>query len=431
VGFSDFVTKARTGFSRNFWVANTLELFERLAFYGSKAILVVYVAEQVGLGAQSAGWFVGTYGFLVYSLPVLAGVIVDRYGFKKSLLACFSIFSLGYLLIGLAGFPAGKPLVEALGGARAYMIVALLITAIGGSLIKPSIVGTVARTTTPETKSLGYSLYYTLVNLGGAIGPTLALLVRQNLGISYVLVMCAAVSLLAAIGTLLFFTEPPAPADAPASRSMARVLRDMVMVFGNLRFMAFLVIFSGFWVMFWPIFYALPMYTRDVLGFKEFELIETVDAWTIIVVTVPAAALTKKLSALAAMILGFALATCCWFLMGTIPTLPVTVAAIALFAVGEAIQAPRYYEYVADLAPKEKVGTYMGFAFVPVAIGALSAGGISGALVSHYIQGPGKGAPQHMWYVVGAIGAVSTVLMVLYDRLVVRKDRLVVRKAAR
>ncbi len=100
----------------------------------------------------------------------------------------------------------------------------------------------------------------------------------------------------------------------------------MVRVFGNLKFISFLVIFSGFWMMFWPIFYALPLYARDVLQLKEFELIETVDAWTIIIVTVPAAALTKKLSPLAAMILGFSLATACWFLMGTFPNLTLAVA---------------------------------------------------------------------------------------------------------
>jgi POT family proton-dependent oligopeptide transporter len=421
VGLSDFVTKARTVFSRNFWVANTLELFERLAYYGAKAVLVVYLAEQIALGPERATQLVGTlFATLIYLLPPLAGTVVDRYGFKKSLLACFSIFSLGYLLIGLAGLPLGRPLVAAL-GPQTYMIVALVVTAIGGSLIKPSIVGTVARTTTPETKSLGYSLYYTLVNLGGAIGPTLAPLVRESLGISYVLVVSSATTFLLAIGTLLFFTEPPRPADAPPPKSMAGVLRDMLLVFRNLRFISFLVIFSGFWVMFWQIFYSLPFYARDVLKLEKFELIETVDAYTIIVVTVPAAALTKKLSPLAAMILGFALATSCWFIMGAHPSLPVAVAAIALFALGEAIQAPRYYEYVSDLAPKEQVGTYMGFAFLPIAIGTFFAGLLAGPLVTHYIQGPGQGAPQRMWFVVGAIGAASTVLMVLYDRLVVRR----------
>jgi POT family proton-dependent oligopeptide transporter len=419
---SGFVEKLRTGYDRSFWVANTLELFERLAYYGSKAILAVFVAEQVGLGPRQATFLVGSvFNGALYFLPVLAGPVVDRFGFKKSLLACFSIFCVGYFLIGLAGLPAGKPLLDAL-GPQTYMILALMVTAIGGSLIKPSIVGTVARTTTKDSRALGYSIYYTLVNLGGAIGPNLMLFVRKNVGISYVLMVSSATTFLLTVATLLFFNEPARPADAPPPKSMARVLADMLLVFRNLKFMAFLVIFSGFWVMFWHIFYALPFYVRDVLHYGDFERIETVDAWTIIVATVPMAALARKLPPLGAMTLGFALATACWLIMGTFPTLPMTVAALMLFAVGEAIQAPRYYEYVAELAPKAQVGTYMGFAFLPIAIGTFISGIMSGRLVSHYIQGPGKGAPQQMWYVVGAVGVASTALMVLYDRLIVRRN---------
>jgi proton-dependent oligopeptide transporter, POT family len=421
MGLSDFLQKTRTGFSRSFWVANTLELFERFAYYSSKSILAVYVAEQVGLGPEKAGLLVGSlFNTLLYLLPPLAGTIVDRYGFKKSLLACFSIFCVGYFLIGLAGLPMGQPLVRGL-GPQLYMIIALVVTAIGGSLIKPSIVGTVARTTTPETRSLGYSLYYTLVNLGGAIGPLLAPLVRESLGIAYVLVVSSVTCLLLVLGALLFFKEPPRPVDAPPPKSMGAVLRDMVMVFGNLKFMSFLIIFSGFWIMFWQIFYSLPFYVRDVLHFEKFEWIEAVDAIVIIAITVPAAALTKKLSPMVAMTLGFALATACWFIMGSVPTIAVTVGAIGLYALGEAIQSPRYYEYVSDLAPRDQVGTYMGFAFLPIAIGTFFAGLLAGPLVSHYIQGAGKAAPQRMWYVVGAVGLVTTVLMAGYDRLVVRR----------
>jgi proton-dependent oligopeptide transporter, POT family len=237
----------RTGFAREFWVANTLELFERFAYYGSKAILAVYVAEQVGLGPEAAGWLVGSmFNTLLYFLPPLAGTIVDRYGFKRSLAICFAIFSLGYFLIGLGGLPMGQPLVQAL-GAKTYMILALLVTAIGGSLIKPSIVGTVARTTTPDSKSLGYSIYYMLVNIGGAVGPLLAVPVREHLGIAYVLMMSSGVTFLLLVATLVFFREPARPADLPPATSMMKVLADMGRVLGNIRFLAFLVIFSGFW----------------------------------------------------------------------------------------------------------------------------------------------------------------------------------------
>ena len=54
---------------------------------------------------------------------------------------------------------------------------------------------------------------------------------------------------------------------------MAGVLRDMLLVFRNLRFVTFLVIFSGFWAMFWQIFYSLPFYVRDVLKFEPLRVL--------------------------------------------------------------------------------------------------------------------------------------------------------------
>ena len=411
--FSASLHRIRRGFTRTFWVANTLELFERLAFYGSKAVLAVYLVEKVGLGPLGST-LVGLYGFAVFFLPILAGVFVDRYGFRKSLSACFFIFSIGYFSVGLAGIPWGQGWVESIGRVP-YIIGALLLTAIGGSLIKPCIVGTVARTTTEETKGLGYSIYYTLVNLGGAMGPILALTVREGFGIEYVLIMSALVSFLNLLGTLLFFQEPEAAGGPAAPRTLARVFADMIVVFRNFRFISFLLIFSGFWIMFWQIFYSLPFFVRDVLAFPRFEIIETIDAWSIIILTVPVAALMKKARPIVAMTVGFAIASASWLLIAAVPSIPVLVSAIALFALGESMQAPRFYEYVADLAPADQVGTFMGFAFLPVAVGSLVAGPLSGWLLERYLHGGGN--PGGMWIVLAAIGFASTILMIVHDRL--------------
>jgi MFS family permease len=331
-------------------------------------------------------------------------------------MACFAIFSLGYFLIGLAGLPLGQPLVQAV-GTQTWMVMALVVTAIGGSLIKPAIVGTVARTTNEETKALGYSIYYTLVNIGGAVGPVIALAVRENAGISYVLVLSSLISFALLIAAVVFYREPPRPAEAPAPKSMGQVLADMMLVFSNVRFMVFLLIFSGFWVMFWHIFYALPFYVKDYLHYPRFEIIETVDAWTIILVTIPATFIARKLKPLSAMVLGFSLATACWFVMGAVPTLTGAIIAMMVFAVGESLQAPRFYEYVARLAPPEQCGTYMGFAFMPIAIGTFIAGWSSGYLVEQFVEGGNPAAPK-MWLIVGGYGVVSTLLLILYDRFI-------------
>jgi len=294
----------RTGFSPTFWVANTLELFERLAYYGSKAVLTVFLAEKVGLH-EEAGTLAGLFNMFLYALPVLAGVVVDKYGFRRCLMACFTIFCVGYFLVGLAGMEYGSSIMEVT-GKRNYVLTVLILTAVGGSLIKPCIVGTVAVTTTEKSKALGFSIYYALVNLGGAIGPILAYQVRSDLGIEFVLVMSSVTSFLLIVGTFLFFREPEGSAG---QKTFGQVFRDMLLVFKNLKFMTFLLIFSGYWMMFWQIFYSFPFYVTDVLKYEAFEFLETVDAFTLIVVTVPVTALVSRLKPVTAIALGFAVSS--------------------------------------------------------------------------------------------------------------------------
>lgn len=413
------VREAAGGFSRTFWVANTLELFERFAFYGAKAVLTIYLAERVGLGPQAAGSLAGLFSGVLYCLPILAGTVVDRYGFKKSLAACFSIFCVGYFLIGLAGLSFGQGIVATVGRGP-YIAAVLLLTAIGGSLIKPCIVGTVARTSAPEVRSLGFSIYYTLVNIGGALGPILALQVRENLGIEFVLVTSSITSLFCLLGTLLFFREPEREPGDAAPTSFGKVLRDMALVFRNVRFLSFLVIFSGFWIMFWQIFYSLPFYLTEALKFERFELIETVDAWTLIVLTVPVAAFVRRWRPILAMSAGFAVASASWLLIAFVPSWQAVAVAMSIFAIGEALQAPRFYEYVAALAPREQVGTFMGFAFLPVAIGSFVGGALGGSLVERFVRGSAN--PGAMWWIVSGIGFASTVLMLLYDRFLTPRE---------
>ena len=408
-------SELKSGFARTFWVANMLELFERFSFYGSKIVLAVFLAETVGLGPFGVS-LVGLYGFAVFCLPIVAGPFVDRYGFKKSLAACFAIYSLGYFLIGLSGLPIGRPFVAVV-GTKAWVIAALLVTAVGGSLIKPCIVGTVARTTTHETKALGYSIYYTLVNFGGWLGPVLASQVRVSLGIAQVLVGASLTSLLLFFATLVFFKEPEGAPDT-GERTLGKVVKDAALVFRDVRFIGFLVIFSGFWVMFWQVYDLFPFYVRDVLKVERFELIGSLEAFSVIFLTVPVAALMKKVRAVPQMTLGLAVGSCSWLVLLFWQTWQAAAAAMFLLALGEVLQAPRYYEYVADLAPKDQVGTFMGFAFLPIAIGALLAGPLGGFLLQKYLKESMQ--PERAWTILASLGFVSTAALLAYDRWVAR-----------
>jgi hypothetical protein len=212
------------------------------------------------------------------------------------------------------------------------------------------------------------------------------------------------------LGTFIFFKEPEEQ-GLDGTRTFAKVFRDMILVFRNFRFISFLVIYSGFWLMFWQIFYLVPQYGITVLDFHQFELLEAVDAICIIFLTVPMAFIVKKWKPIAAMTLGFIFASFSWVIMGAFQTTTAAIVAIAVYAFGEATQAPRFYEYVASLAPKGQIGTFMGFAFLPVAIGSFSAGVIADWLRTSYLDSN----PAMMWYIVASIGFVSTLLMLLYN----------------
>ena len=407
----------QSGFASTFWIANTLELFERFAYYGAKAVLVKYLAEKVGF-AEEAGALAGLFNFVLYLLPAVAGVFVDKYGFKRSLMACFAFFCVGYFLIGLAGLEYGAGITE-LVGKKTYMLAVLMLTAVGGSLIKPCIVGTVAKTSKPDTRALGFSIYYTLVNLGGAIGPILAYNVRIDLGIEYVLIMSSATSLLLLIGAFLFFKEPVDSEVAHVEKkTFGRVFKDMALVFTNLKFISFLIIFSGFWIMFWQIFYSLPFYSTDVLKYEAYEILETVDAWCIIILTIPVTALVSKWKPIVAITTGLAIASFSWIIIGAGGNMTACIIGIGFFALGEAMQSPRFYEYVSLLAPKDQIGTYMGFAFLPIAVGTLTAGILSDWLRLNYLQTN----PAMMWYTLAGIGLCTTVLMLIYNAVVAKNQ---------
>jgi len=82
-------------------------------------------------------------------------------------------------------------------------------------------------------------------------------------------------------------------------------------------------------------------------------------------------------------------------------------------------QAPRFYEYVSRLAPEGQQGVFMGYAFLPIALGYFVSGQIGGHLLHYY--GEVVKRPYELWWVLAGIGAFTVVLMALYNRIFVPK----------
>jgi POT family proton-dependent oligopeptide transporter len=405
--------KMRSGFHPTFWVANGMELFERLAYYGQQIVFMIYFRNRLGFTEAEAGQLSGVFGGLLYLLPILGGTLADKWGFRRAFTIAFSILALGYFLIGSVGMTAFS---DVYGHFDLYwlLLIFLVFTAFGGSFIKPSVLGTVAATTNEETKSLGFAVYYWLVNVGAMLGPTIAYFVRDSLGNEFVYSVSAVSCLAMLLVNLILYKEVKSE-TAEVVESMGKKIANLFVVLANVKFMIFLLIYSLYWIIFWQEFIVIPYYITDFISRDApYEIVQSwAAAGAIIVFQIPLNRLTKNIPTRTAIVLGFGISSLIWLIIGLYPSIPTIAAGIVAFAVGEMIQAPRYYEYISEIAPAGQQGLFQGYAFLPIAIARFVGDPIGGWL---YQVSKAGGRPERVWVALVGIGILATGLMALYNK---------------
>ena len=417
--FSERLQEILTGFERPFWVANISEIFERLSYYAVFAALARYLHEALQFPTDQAASLSGVFGGAVWVMAIFGGALADRIGFRRALSLAYFILSCSYFLVGSIAAPWLEPVrkVVPLG---VLVGVILFLPALGVALVKPSVVGTTARASKENVRSIGYSIYYTLVNIGSFLGPFLAGWVHEHLRVESVFRLAALSVFLMFIGVLIFFREPRREQEQQTT-SLAQVVGNLLTVLGNWRFVLFLLIFSGYWIVFWQQYLILPIYIHDYVDpTANTERILIADPLIVITLTVAVNALTRRISSFRAIILGTVITALGWLAIGSYPRVWTAVVALMIVALGEIIQSPRYYEYISRLAPPGQQGTYMGFAFLPIGIGSLIGGRFGGWLVHHF--GEVQHQPQRIWWTVTSVGVATAALLWVYDKTVTKKE---------
>jgi len=411
---SERLHEIRTGFERPFWVANISELFERLSYYAAFASLARYLHETLNFKVEQASSLTGLFGGLVWFLAAFGGTLADRLGFRRSLSLAYLILSCSYFLIGSVGAPWLAPVRNTM-PLGVLVAILLMLPALGVALVKPCVVGTTARASKDSVRSIGYSIYYTLVNIGGAAGPYVASWVHQHMRVENVFRVAALSVFAMFFAVLLFFKEPRRP-DEPIL-TLRQVIKNFGTVLANPRFMIFLLIFSGYWIVYWQEFIILPLYIHDYINPKtDTELLLVTGPVVVILFTMVTSLLTQRVPAFRAIILGTLISGGAWLLLVAHPSVFMAFVTLIAVAIGELTQSPRYYEYVSRLAPPGQQGTYMGFAFLPIGIGSLIGGKFGGMLIHHF--GEVQHRPERIWWTVTGVGVATAVLLWIYDKIV-------------
>lgn len=423
-----------------FWVANFAELLERAAYYGMFITATFYLTDVVKFNDINTSYLVAAFSASIYLFPTFSGAIADKIGFRPALILAFALLTVGYGLLGALPSKAGA-------------IFSLCLVVAGASFVKPVIMGTAAKVSTAQTRARAFSLFYWTVNIGGFSGKTAAAPLREHLGLVYINYYAAAMAFVALIWVALFFH--PRKDDGP-TRSLSEVLAGFGRVLRNGRFMALILIVSGFWMIQGQIYAAMPKYILRLLGdsakpewlanVNPFVVVlgvvpithlirnmKPVNTITIAMLIVPFSALVMSLSPLLEKVTGSSVS---WF-FGLHPITVMVIGGIVITGVAECFLSPKFFEYASKQAPPGEEGLYMGYQNLTVFFAWSISFSLSGHLVDAFFPDPKNLPPEafeqwkaaiatgsampvqyahahYIWYVYAAIGAAAFVALCIF-----------------
>ncbi len=417
----------RTAFPPVFWVANFIEVLERFAYYGIYFSFGIYMSS-LGYSRGDLGVVQLIFILFSYVIPLFSGTFADRYGFKKVLIVAYLAYLPSILLLILT---------------KSFSGIALTMLCIGfaAGIFKPLISGTVRAVTDPTNKTLGFGIFYAMVNVGGSLGPIVAGQMRA-ISWDYAFYTAAATIVVMLFVTIFFYKEPPRQIEGV---TLGRKMKDIWLALRDLKFALFLILLGVFfWIPFWAFFNLCALYVETDLDTARLYFVvkavlgtwltqhvfahqdetgtwrvlgETIShtGWIIMIFQVLVSRIAEKFRAMPTFLFGLFVAGVGFMILGyaRISAPALVFLGIFFFAVGEMISSPRIQEYITWIAPKEKAGLYMGANFLAVACGAFA--GPTYTTLSGYFRDGGHA--EYVWYVLAAHLVVAIVALSLFVKI--------------
>ena len=420
-------TSERTPFPRVFWVANTIEVLERFAYYGIYFGFGIYMAS-LGYSRSQLGIVQSLFLLLSYVTPVISGTFADRYGFKKVLIVSYLAYLPSILLLIFTKSFSG-------------IVLTMLSIGLAAGIFKPLVSGTVRAVTDKTNKTLGFGIFYAMVNVGGSFGPMVAGQLRA-ISWDYAFIAAAVAIVVMLLITISFYEEPPREIEGA---TLGQKFRDIGEALSDRKFAAFLVLLGlFFWLPFWSFFNLCALYVdSDLDTARLYEALSGVfgaglagllsrpgvdgarrglgeaisnTGYVIMLLQVFVSGYLAKKKALPSFMAGLGVAALGFLVLGyaAVSTAVLVFPGIFLFAVGEMVASPRIQEYITWIAPKEKAGLYMGSNFLAVGIGGATSG-VTYTTLYGYVKDLGH--PEYVWYVLAAHFVLAIVVLNAFVKL--------------
>ena len=423
----------KKGFERNFWVAIIMEFFERGAYYGVLSVLSVYLVlqgEEGGLGftKSQAGTIMGTIQPLLYFLPIVAGGIADRYGYRRILFFAFTCITGGYFLTAMT---------------ESYIPVfaSLLLMAVGAGFFKPVISGTIAKSTTEENSTLGFGIFYWSINLGAFLVPLILVPILKANGYHNIFYMAAAVGCILMLINTFLYKEPAANLNQQSnSKSIKELLIGILAVLKDYKFLVLIFLYSGFWILYFQMYGTVLWYLKEYVDMApidnavnsflgifvdnpswkfDTEHVTVINAGVIICLQLIVSRLVQNWPALPTMIMGIGCGTLGMAILSISGSPWIFIVGLMVFTLGEMTTHPKFLSYIGIIAPPDKKALYMGYSFLYGVIGSSIGSFLGAGLYVRIVEEMGK--PQLLWLIFSGIGVLSIVGLLLYNKIVNKK----------
>jgi len=418
----------RTPYPHVFWVANSIEVLERFAYYGIYFGFGIYMAS-LGYTRAQLGIVQSIFLLLSYGIPVISGTFADRYGFKKVLIVAYLAYLPAILLLIFTKSFSG-------------IVLTMLSIGLAAGIFKPLIAGTIRAVTDKSNKTMGFGIFYAMVNVGGSFGPIVLGKLRA-ISWDYAFMAAAASVVFMLIITIFFYEEPERETEGV---SLGEKFGEIGVALSDLRFTLLLIILGiFFWLPFWAFFNLCAVYVdgnldtvrlyqsmQGVLGTGIANFFSQVDeegqrrilgetiahtGWIIMLLQVFVSKIAERYKAMPTINVGLLLIAVGFVVIGfaSVSAPAIIFLGISIFAVGEMAASPRIQEFITWIAPKEKAGLYMGMNFLSVMIGAAFSGVTYTALSGTFND---MGHPEYVWYVLGAHTILAPVVLILFTKMV-------------
>ena len=449
---------ANKGFTRAFWVSNTVELFERMAYYAVFIVLTIYLSSILGFNDFEASIISGLFSGGLYLLPILTGAYADKIGFRKSMITAFTLLTIAY--VGLGALPT---FLEASGlvtygsttqfnglpqSSERWIIVPVLVTLmIGGSFIKSIISASVAKETTEATRARGYSIFYMMVNIGAFTGKTVIDPLRDQIGDQayiYINYFAGAMTFIALLAVILLYKSAE---TAGEGKSMADIGRGFLRIITNWRLLILILIVTGFWMVQQQLYATMPKYVIRMAGeTAKPGWIANVNPFIVVCCVSFVTRLMARKSAITSMNIGMflipisALLMACGNLLGndllgSMSNITLMmILGIVVQALAECFISPRYLEYFSLQAPKGEEGMYLGFSHLHSFLSSIFGFGLAGILLTKYCPDPAlfetreawmaaSANAHYIWYYFAGIGLVAAFALLAFAKITNKMDK--------